>query len=159
MKFILCELLCRTYQSSATNKWVLKFYHREQRNNRALGVIKSCTVSHEQIPEFENELDRKALWAFLGMATQAQSNHYYSNYYTPKKGFRFFGAENNGEQEMDQAFKFHAHANSESESAQFLFEKIETLGKRKSSLKKELLIHDDSISNVISLDEVRAGVN
>ena len=57
---------------------------------------------------------------------------------------------------MDQAFKFHSTAPVDSESARFMFEKIENLGKKKSNLKAELNENEESFSNVISLDEVRS---
>lgn len=56
---------------------------------------------------------------------------------------------------MEQAFKFHAAAPADSETARFMFEKIENLGKKKSGLKVELNEIEESFSNVISLDEVR----
>lgn len=60
------------------------------------------------------------------------------------------------ETEMDQAFKFHSTAPVDSESARFMFEKIEKLEKKKSNLNTELNENEESFSNVISLDEVRS---
>ncbi len=60
------------------------------------------------------------------------------------------------ELELEQAFKFHNKADPESETSLFLFEKIESLGKKKAQLKLEISAMEESTSNVISLDDVRA---
>jgi hypothetical protein len=62
------------------------------------------------------------------------------------------------EMEMETAFKFQAQAGLGSEGAKFFVEKIETLGKKKLALKTEFERAEEAASNVISLDEVRQGL-
>ncbi len=67
------------------------------------------------------------------------------------------------EQEMEAAFKFQLKADQNSESAKFLLNKLEDLGKRKVILEKELRVAKELESNVISLEKARenleVGVN
>ncbi|MDD4976399.1 MAG: SNF2-related protein [Bacteriovorax sp.] len=70
--------------SATSDKWVMKFYASEFQQDGDLGDIKSFPVNQEEISYYENELDRKALWSFLGMSSH--SNNRTSNY-DPKKEF------------------------------------------------------------------------
>lgn len=62
------------------------------------------------------------------------------------------------EMEMGTAFKFRAQAGLGSEGAKFFVEKIEALGTRKLALKTEFERAEEAASNVISLSEVRQGL-
>lgn len=56
--------LSRTYQ-----QWAIRFFYRERRVAGDLGPLRSCSVSQEFIPIYEGELDRKVLWAMMGLST------------------------------------------------------------------------------------------
>lgn len=74
--------------TSTANKWVLRFYTREYRKTGGLGVLKSCSVDHDQIALYGDELDRRVLWTLLGQPSQTGSQ--YGNYYyytAPKKEY------------------------------------------------------------------------
>jgi len=71
--------------SSSVRKWTLKFYNRERKKNGELGILKPCSLNHELISLYNDELDQRALWSFLGMP--AQANSYY--YYEQKKDYVF----------------------------------------------------------------------
>lgn len=57
-------------QSVSLQKWVIRFYSQDRKKNGELTALKSCLVNHDQVLQFENSLDQKALWAMLGMPTQ-----------------------------------------------------------------------------------------
>ncbi len=72
------------FLSSTSKKWVMKFYASEFQHDGDLGDVKSCPVSQEKISYYENDLDRKALWSFLGMMT---SQDIYMGTPEPEKDF------------------------------------------------------------------------
>ena len=57
--------------------------------------------------------------------------------------------------EMEQAFKLHIQTSEGTETAKFLVDKIEVLGKRKTIIEKNLNEFQENDSEVISLDQVR----
>ena len=64
--------------SSSSQKWVIKFYASESKLNGDQGVMKDCSVNQSQISYYEDHLDRKALWSFLGMTSNASNDSYES---------------------------------------------------------------------------------
>ncbi len=56
---------------------------------------------------------------------------------------------------MEQAFKLHIQTSEGTETAKFLVDKIEVLGKRKTIIEKNLNEFQENDSEVISLDQVR----
>lgn len=65
--------------TEAENKWVLKFYTQEYKKTGELGVLKSCSVNHDQISLYGDELDRRALLILLGQ--RGKSSNQYNGYY------------------------------------------------------------------------------
>lgn len=66
--------------TESANKWVLKFYAQEYRKTGDLGVLKSCSVDHDQITLYSDELDRRTLLLLLGQPGQS-GNRYNTSYY------------------------------------------------------------------------------
>ncbi len=75
-------------QDTSEKKWILRFYSKERKKSGELGALKNCSVTQDQIVLYEDALDRRVLWAILGMSPAKSHRPYYYGS-EPKNDFAY----------------------------------------------------------------------
>jgi hypothetical protein len=138
--------------------------HRYYVHGYSKGDVITCAVKRIRAEEVEEAIARHISTVLRdGKYLDGVAERIASQGKESKEGLRGLRAKiqkeiKDAESEMETAFKFQAQADPGSEGAKFFIEKIDAVGKRKAALKAELERTEETAANIVSLDEVRQGL-